>query len=419
MKLIDPTTKVFVLAFAAALLLSCNSAAQTETTLYRFMSSDGTYPVANLVTDPAGNLYGTNVYGGTYGNGAVFELMRPSAPGQPWTEIVLHSFDGTAGINPLGGLIFDSAGNLYGSTFVGGPNNYGTVYELSPSGTSWTLKVLYSFSGSPDAGQPVDSLTFDAKGNLYGTTEYDGVCCGTVFQLSPPSQPGGNWTESVLYSFVGDLDGMEPVGGVVLDAAGNLYGTTFGGGHTAHCTNACGIVFQLKPPSAPGGSWTETVLHRFKGKADGIQPFGGLILSHGFLYGTTYGGGTLGTGTVYQILPTTGEKRIIYNFGVSYGGDGNEPTSSLVVDKSGNLYGTTMAGGSANNGTVFKLSPQADGSWTETVLYRFLDQGDGYSPFAGLTLLKGVLYGSTSFGGDTTCNAPGGHGCGTVFQLVP
>jgi uncharacterized repeat protein (TIGR03803 family) len=238
-----------------------------------------------------------------------------------------------------------------------------------------------------------------------------------VFELSPPSAPGGPWTETVLYSFTGDTDGMEPVSGVVFDTAGNLYGTTFGGGHTTRCRNACGIAFRLSPPSAPGGPWTETVLHRFKGKDDGIEPFGGVIFSSGFLYGTTYGGGTNNVGTVYQMVPATGQKKILYNFGPLP--DGQGPTSSLAIDKLGNLYGTTNSGGTANLGTVFRLSPQSDGTWTETVLYSFLDQGDGYSPFAGLTLNRGMLYGNTSFGGDTTCNAPGGHGCGTVFQLVP
>ena len=405
---------------AAILLLAASSSAQTEKTLYRFQAGDGVFPNANLVADAAGNLYGTNVYGGAYADGAVFEMLRPTAPGQPWTQTVLHSFDGADGINPIGGVIFDSAGNLYGATFLGGSSNYGTVYELSPpssGGATWTLTVLYNFQGSPDAGQPADSLTFDAKGNLYGTTEYDGVCCGTVFELSPPSVSGGAWTESVLYSYTGGTDGMEPVGGVVLDAAGNLYGTTFAGGHTPPCTNACGIVFRLSPPGAPGASWTETVLHRFKGKLDGIQPFGGVIFSHGFLYGTTSGGGTSSAGTVYQMVPATGEKKIIYNFGVLF--DGQGPSSSLAVDKAGNLYGTTNSGGTANDGTVFRLSPQADGTWAETVLYSFLDQGDGYAPFAGVTVHKSVLYGTTTLGGSAACNAPGGHGCGTVFQLIP
>jgi uncharacterized repeat protein (TIGR03803 family) len=410
----------------AAMFTASSAWAQTEKTLYRFATGDGAYPNAQVVADSAGNFYGTTSFGGPTNDGTVFELSPPATPGLPWTQTVLHTFSRSDGGAPFGGVIFDSAGNLYGTTFVGGLYDYGTVFELSPPsapGGAWTHTVLYNFSGSPDAGQPVDTLIFDQAGNLYGTTEYDGYngfCCGTVFELSPPSAPGGAWTEKILYIFGGNTDGSEPVGGVVFDAAGNLYGTTYAGGQGGNCTSSCGIVFKLSPPTAPGGAWTETVLHRFKGRGDGLSPLAGLIPYRGFLYGTTWAGGTGNTGTVFQMSPTTGEKKVIYNF-TDLAGDGGGPASALVVDKAGNLYGTTTVGGRNDRGTIFKLTPpaQGGGAWTETVLYSFSGQGDGNQPVAPLMIRNGVLYGTTTAGGDLTCSVGYGPGCGTVFRLAP
>ena len=267
----------------------------TEKVLWSFGNgTDGAQPYAGLIFDPAGNLYGTTDLGGAFGYGTVFELS-PGAGGT-WTEKVLHSFnnDGTDGIEPLAPLIFDAAGNLYGTTYQGGAyNSYGTVFELSPAGGgTWTEKVLHSFGSGMDGEISYGGLIFDAAGNLYGTTAYGGTNdLGTVFELTPAA--GGTWTEKVLHSFGSGTDGTYPWAGLIFDAAGNLYGTTSGGG------TAGGTLFELTP--AGGGTWTEQVLHNFGNGTDGVTPQASLIFDGaGNLYGTTNGGGSYGGGTVFR-----------------------------------------------------------------------------------------------------------------------
>jgi uncharacterized repeat protein (TIGR03803 family) len=372
--------------------------------------------------DATGNLYGTTTNGGTIakpcpgtpGCGTVFKL-DPSG-----TESVLHSFqDSPDGANPFAGLIMDTAGNLYGTTTAGGIS--GTVFKLGRSGTE---SVLYSFKGAPDGGLPYAGLIMDTAGNLYGTTANGGVCqfsggCGTVFKLDPSG------SESVLYSFKGPPDGAFPEAGLIMDAAGNLYGTTRLGGAFCGPEGGCGTVFKLDPS---GG---ESVLYSFKGSPDGANPFAGLIMdTAGNLYGTTASGGFTaegcnpGCGTVFKLDPS-GTESLLYSFKDLP--DGDSPMAGLIMDAAGNLYGTTIAGGTIGQnqlcnyppvgcGTIFKLDP----SGTESVLYSFEGSLDGWAPLAGLIMdMAGTLYGTAYVGGFTGGSCPLGLGCGTVFKLSP
>jgi uncharacterized repeat protein (TIGR03803 family) len=273
----------------------------------------GAYPTASPILDAAGNLYGTTCAGGTSpglnGGGTVFELT-PTADGD-WTETVLYEFGwvpfGWDGAHPYASLTLDAAGNLYSTTGYGGPYGrhgayvgFGTVFELTPTAGGWTEGVLYSFSTVHlDGTDPRGGLISDAAGNLYGTTSgYGGYGYGTVFELTRNRRAvREGWTEKVLHTFNG-TDGAGPRASLILDAAGNLYGTTVGGG-----TYGYGTVFELTPIA--GGGWTERVLHNFNNDGtDGANPYGGLIFdAAGNLYGTTAWGGTYGTGTVFEITP--------------------------------------------------------------------------------------------------------------------
>jgi uncharacterized repeat protein (TIGR03803 family) len=379
--------------------------------------ADGYYPYDGLIFDASGNLYGTTYQGGTYGYGTVFELT-PTAGGG-WAEKVLHGFNDEDGYGPFAGLIFDAAGNLYGTTTSGGAFNQGTVFELTPTaGGGWTEQVLYSFcsqTNCTDGAYPLAGLIFDAAGNLYGATYNGGIypCgaygCGTVFELSPTA--GGGWTETVLHSFGNGTDGAFPYAGLIFDAAGNLYGTTTGGG-----TYRGGTVFQLTPTA--GGGWAEQVLYSFCSQTnctDGGGPGGLIFDAAGNLYGTTGGGGAYGGGTVFELSPTAGggwTEKVLHSFN---GTDGTGP-SAVIFDAAGNLYGTTeyggAYGGNLGDGTVFELTPTAGGGWTEKVLHSFGNGTDGAWPLAGLIIdAAGNLYGMTWIGGD--------YGGGTVFALTP
>ena len=410
--------------FAVTLLVTSTWAATNwkEKVLYGFCSqpncTDGYFPYAGLIFDAAGNLYGTTDWGGIYGYGTVFELT-PTAGGG-WTERVLHSFNvgNTDGCLPQqAGLIFDAAGNLYGTTVECGTNGGGTVFELMPAGGgNWTETLLYSFgtNGQNDGIGPEGGLILDAAGNLYGTTVTGGTyqCgdqgCGTVFELTPAR--GGGWTETVLHNFGNGTDGYWPYAGLILDAAGNLYSTTRAGG-----TYGNGTVFKLSPNGSRG--WTETVLHSFGAGTDGEQLYTGLIFdAAGNLYGTTSGGGTYGNGTVFELTPA-GTETLLHSFN---GTDGWLPSAGLIFDAAGNLYGTTTYGGTDGSGTAFKLSP-GEGGWMETVLHNFNPNGtDGANPLGGLIFdAAGNLYGTTFAGGMYSSCPYGTNYCGTVFELTP
>jgi uncharacterized repeat protein (TIGR03803 family) len=343
-------------------------------------------------------------------------------------EMVLHSFHNHPANQPIAGLVMDAAGNLYGTTVFGGDkrcfDGCGTVFELAPlAGGGWSYTVIYAFHGGQDGASPAGTLSTDLAGNLNGTTQGGGsnACsggCGTVFELSPTSN--GGWTENVLFRFDGK-DGQQPYAGVVLDAAGNLYGTTFVGG-SDNCLDGCGVAFELSPS---GGQWSETILHTFTGGSDGEAPVAPMVLdTQGNLYGTTDQGGTgscggASCGLVFKLTPTGNDwtETVLYRF---KGGkeDGGIPHGALIFDLTGNLYGTTFGGGSNacsdGCGTVFKLTPSGN-AWTETVLHRFQGGRDGANPYNVALVLDqaGALYGTTVYGGRSTCD------CGTAFKLTP
>jgi uncharacterized repeat protein (TIGR03803 family) len=397
----------------ALLMAGTPAAAQTETVLYSFdaSSGDAKEPMAGLISDASGNLYGTTYSGGEFGYGAVFELVHKAGGG--WTEKLLHSFPNTGdGAFPLASLVFDGSGNLYGTTQAGGVHFGGTVFELKPkAGGVWREAVVHSFNQA--LGYGPWNLIFDASGNLYSTTPSGGVHnLGTAFELSP--RAGGGWTEKVLHSFY-ITDGTSPYAGLVFDAAGNLYGTTFTGGNATSCFLGCGAVFQLTPRA--GGGWTETVLHNFDfNGTDGILPTAGLTIdAAGNLYGTTQDGGAYSEGIVFELTPTAGgswTETVLHDFN-NNGTDGWFPEASLILDASGRLYGTTGYGGTYNYGTVFKLTPATGGNWAETVLHSFNNNGmDGFIPRAGLIMdSAGNLYGTTANGGP--------YNGGTVFEITP
>jgi uncharacterized repeat protein (TIGR03803 family) len=381
------------------------SAAHQYKVLHDFLAKPANAPFGSLVADAAGNLYGvaTNYRSPTCGAprhcGAVFKLTRES--GGTWKYSILHVFKGRDGDNPNGTLVFDSAGNLYGTTFQGGAHNLGTVFELSPKGNTWSETVLYSFgtSSSNDVQLPQSGVTFDAQGNLYGTAGSGGTTFdGGVFELKPT---GNAWQESVLYSFNG-YDGSVPTANVVFDSAGNLYSTTAVGGNLDD-----GVVFELTPSS--DGHWTETVLYTFN-IGPQSQPTSGVIFDvAGNLYGTTAGCGNCNPGAVYELSMSNGTWSITILHAFTGSGDGGIPFGGVIFDSAGNLYGTTALGGKNGFGTVFKLS-QSGGQWTESMLHSFNDK-DGNEPSGGLILNQGVLYGTTFQGGAA--------GYGVVFSMVP
>ncbi len=396
------------------------TAAQQEIVLHTFNpgAREGINPEANVIFDSAGNLFGTTYEGGTIGCfggsincGTVFELS-PRSDGT-WAEKTIHNFNGNDGAASTAGLIVDASGNLYGTTAYGGTDYYGVVFELLPTKNGgWVEKVLHQFEvNGVDGLTPYGSLVFDRAGNLYGTTSvggaYDG---GVVFELSPT--PGGNWNETVIHNFASDsTDGANPFDALIIDAAGNLYGTTPGGG-----TYGYGTVFELSPMA--GGSWNETILHNFNfNRVDGVQTYAGLTFdNHGNLYGTTPGGGTNEHGTVFELIPTGGgqwTENILHNFnGDKKSGDGTEANTSVTIDSAGNIFGTTLSGGAYGHGTVFELSPAAGGVWTETILVNFSGDNGGQPAGAVIMDATGNLYGTTIRGGIGQL-----HGDGVVFEI--
>ncbi len=418
------------------------AAKPVEQVIYAFQNNgDGALPYAGLIADAKGDLYGTTA--GYYGNGAIcidnncgtaFQLKPPSRPAKSWTYTTLHVFSGGGdGQAPGSPLIFDGAGNLYGTTSSGGTGSCylgcGTVFELSPNASGgWTETVLYSFQGGTDGQNPEGALVFDKNGALYGTTVVGGeaTCSyGTVFQLTPPSERGGAWTENVLYRFNSFDSGFWPEVGVVFDRAGALYGTTNEGGQGG-CSDGCGVVFRLVPPRKQGGTWVERVLYAFTGESDGGAPYAGVTFDRsGNLYGTT-SLGHKNAGAVYMLTPPTKKngawtETTLYTCSTDSG-----PffiKAGVILDKARNIYGTSETGGPRYLGNVFKLKPPAKrgGTWTESELHRFRGGNDGRWPFAGLMFGKdGALYGTTLNGGGGNC-LQGQHdfGCGTVFKLVP
>jgi len=336
---------------ASFLPLQCAGQARFRT-IYRFGSYPDAQTPTGLANGPNGVLYGASATGGIYGYGAVFSLTPPAAPGESWTETVLYSF---------------------------APQNGGGAY-------------------------PAASPVVGADGTIYGTTLSPGY--GTVWMLQPPSSAGDSWTETVLYraTYGG---GIQYLSGAIPGPNGAVYALAETGSYGR------GAVFELTPPTVPGGEWGETVIYDFTGGADGSGPAGMIVDPKGVLYGTTTGGGSSGAGTVFELKPpaTSWTEEVIYNF--TTGDDGCEPTEPPVMDADGNLYGTTGGCGSADLGTVWELQPPSapGGIWTQTVLYAFQNSGDGKLPASPLIVRNGIIYGALATGVGT--NGKGG----SVFEL--
>ncbi len=377
--------------------------------LYNFCSAancaDGARPHSKLVFDKAGNLYGTTAGGGNNGLGVVFEL---SSSGGVWGETVLYSFcvggvrNCPDGANPMAGLTIDAGGNLYGTTSAGGTFGIGTVFELSPSshpGGSWTETVLWSFGTTGDGKNPLSHLYLDTSGDLYGTTSGGGAYAGgTVFRLV--SQAGSQWTEDILFSFGSDpYNGFDPEAGVAPDKLGNLCGTTKLGG--AKINDGWGVAYKLSPTDQL--PWTETVLYRFSKKV-GAYPVSTLNFDgFGNLYGTLSEWGAGFSGALFRLTPQ-GRQHNLPFFGMP---DAGSPNAGVLV-QGNSLYGTTTAGGAQNGGSIFKVH-----GTTESVVYSFCSQAnctDGSQPYAALILRGKSLFGTTAGGGAN-------HQGGVVFQI--
>jgi uncharacterized repeat protein (TIGR03803 family) len=385
------------------------------TSLYSFNGSDGAYPEAGVLIANSGALYGTTVQGGSGKRGTIYVLKLPTGSGG-WTETVLYNLGGAGAPWTPSGLTPGHGGAMFVAATAGGSNGSGAVFKLKPPaspGDDWTEATLYSFTAAAgDGAAPNGGLVLIKSGVIYGTTKGGGTAGnGTVFSLSPPTAAGGSWTETVLYRFSSNNSGpYGPRAGVIAGKGGTLYGTTCCGGTANH-----GAIYKLSPPSAPGGSWTETTLYDFKGgPADGANPMAGLIMGkNGTLYGTTKSGGTKNVGTVFALAPPATQggnwtETVLYSF--LGGNDGSYPEAGLLKVASGALYGTTSRGGAAGLGTIFKLA-LSGGGWTETVVQIF-GADNGAVPMAGLAQAgNGAIYGTTEFGGSA--------GDGTIFKLTP
>ncbi len=410
------------LALAIGFLLIPIAQAQTFNVIHTFTGgADGASPLAGLTADRAGNLYGTahNRLGG----GTVYRLGRA---GSGWVFQVLHTFTGSPdGSGPQGRVRFGLDGALYGTTVYGGIESHcsslnyagcGTIFRLTPRATicprvscPWTETVLYRFPDDGSGAFPSGDLTFDQQGNIYGTTTEGGVGCGTVYELAPS---GGSWTPTIVYPFQGPGDGCGPASGVIMDNAGNLYGTTPSGGMGS------GVVFELSPS---GNNWSQSVLYSFLNGSDGANPWGGPILDQsGNLLGANVNGGSGGGGTVYELTPSDGRWgfSVLYSLqGPGSGGQSAANDPSLTMDAAGNLYGTTTWGGAYGYGSVFKLSPSNNG-WIYTSLHDFSCGSDGGLPFSNALLdSNGNLYGTAASGGNASCFP--GHGDGVVWEITP
>jgi uncharacterized repeat protein (TIGR03803 family) len=395
---------LLILALGTAAGLCAQSAdksqAGTYSLLYSFQCSpDAAYPFAGLILDSSGNLYGTTFYGGQFGGGAVFKVTPGGA------ESVLHSFAGppSDGEDPIyGSLTLDAAGNVYGTTAYGGESSYGTVFKVTATGTE---SILYNFcaqSGCTDGETPYGGVARDSAGNLYGTTAYGGTFnSGVVFKLTA----GG--TESVLHNFLGPpTDGTQPSSNLTRDSSGNLYGTTPAGGASSD-----GTVFEVT------ASGTESLLYSFNGgPVDGSEPIGGGLLRDGSgnFYGVTRTGGAKGFGAVFH-LTSGGTESVLLSF--NGGGSGKYPVGSLARDAAGDLYGTTSLGGSGINcpsgrngcGVLFGLTTAGK----EIVVHDFVGSpSDGATPYGGVVRdPSGNLYGTLYVGG--------AYGCGAIFKYAP
>jgi uncharacterized repeat protein (TIGR03803 family) len=414
---------------AAAIITLCvamtTTASASEKVLHTFVSGkDGASQQYGVISDSAGNLYGSSSLGGATNNGVIFRLT-PTGTGS-WQETMIYHFTGGKdGANP-GPLAIDAAGNLYGVAQGAGRPTHGTpvciasgcgtIFRLSPGGPSgWTFNVLHAFTGVNDGSIP-QSITLDSKGDIFVTTLAALHAGGAVFEMSP-SASGLNGKTIHVFPANSTTDGNEPRGPVIVDAAGNLFGTTeFGGAHFD------GTIYELTPGT--GGAYTESLIYSFTGGNDGGEPWGALTFdSSGNLVGVATGGGVNRGGVVFMLTPGSGtwNESVLYSF--SGGSDGSTPVARPIFDAAGNLYGIAENGGingptcSGGCGVVYKLAPSS-GGWTKSTLYSFTGANDGGDPsFSGVTLdSSGNLFGTTFYGGKVETGCP--NGCGVVFEIT-
>jgi hypothetical protein len=401
-------TKVHALAISLAIVLSAVSARAGEKVIFQFNQTQGQNPYTGVISDSAGNFYGT-VGGGAGKCPLVYELS-PGSSGN-WIETVLYTFTSqncfTDGLYPVGALTMDNDGNLYGTESSNLDDGTGQIYELAKGANgAWTYSVLHTFSSKE--GAPYGDLAWDSAGNLYGATGSPFTTfSGEVFKLSP--QPDGTWKENILYTFPSS-DGVSfPIAGVVLDSQGNLYGPSgWGLNHSQW-----GGVYELSPQS--NGTWTLSVAYSFNNNGAFVPNSRLVFDSQGNLYGTTFANNN---GQIFQLRPVQGggwKETVLHSFNKT-AGDGRWPVGNPIFDSKGNLFGTTLYGGYGCSqefcGTVYKLTPQSDGTWKESVAHAFESAGDGSQPRAGLYLnSSGNLYGTTYFGGSR-------NGYGTLYQIT-
>lgn len=381
------------LLLSSLVLVACSLAFSAETVIHNFnpYTTGGINPAGGLLLDSAGNFYGTGL------DGTLFEFSPNGSGG--WNYKILCSCAGTYG---YGSPVMDKSGNLYGSNF------WGQIYQYSPGGSSgWVATLLYSFTGPSGSG--ASPLAIDSAGSLYGVYGYGGSHGkGFVFKLSQGSI--GPWSLTHLHDFTGSEGASDSqntaytlIGGVVIDASGNLFGTANQGGSSTNCTSGCGVVFEL---ANNAGKWTYTVLHNFSG-TDGMDPDATLLMdSSGNLYGTTTDGGSKGFGVVFKVAASTWKTTVLYNF-TNVSGDGAYPNTALILDSAGNLFGTTEAGGGSTGctvvndngcGTVFELKPSG-GTYQKSILVKFSGKSNGGFP-GGITMGQDRnLYGIAEVGG--------------------
>jgi uncharacterized repeat protein (TIGR03803 family) len=401
--------KRFVAIFAVVLALALTAGASTEKVVWDFKGgSDGSGPWSNyFISDAKGNLYAATAAGGTYGAGTVF-MLSPTGK-----ETILYEFKGQSngdGTGPHGHLTFDAKGNIYGTTQGGGTNGTGTVYKLSPkTGGGWTEKVIYTFSATgADGTGPSAGMTIAADGTMYSTTPDGGAFgAGTVFSLKKTST---GWKQTVIQNLNGSSNGGYPYEGLMMDAAGNLYGAAPTGGASGQ-----GVIYRL---SRTKKGWADKVLHSFtnaNGDGSGLYWIDLISDTSGNIYGATSFGGTNGTGMVWELVYSETKKsyseRILYEFGASGSGDGNNPYGGLAMDSEGNLYGTTLYGGTSNIGTSYKLTKDGK-TWKETILHTFAGANDGAQSTGNPYIdAKGRVWGMTETGGTSDL--------GVVYRITP
>ena len=392
---------LILLTLSVALAIPAH--AQTFSVLWQFNGEDGNGP-GTPVLDRGGNVYGSTVGGGPLGSpyGNVYKLAHAGS-GYVLDNLYTFTPHNNNGYYPVGGLTFGPDGALYGTTEGGGSTGYGVVFRMTPQATIcravtcyWDITAIYTFQGGTDVNGPYGNVTFDSAGNMYGTGGGGQYNQGAIFKLT---HSGGSWTESVIYSFQGSA-GSEPNPQLVLDAVGNIYGTTSAGG--AH---SWGAVYELSPS---GSGWTEQVLYSFTNGSDGRSPSGGVVFdSAGNLFGSAANNGQNFGGTVFELSPGSGG----WAFNLLYSLSGRMgPEASLTLDSAGNIYGTTFQDGVNELGSVFELSP-SNGGWIYTDLHDFAGGSDGAHPTSSVALdANGNIFGTSNFAE--------GFNAGTIFEIT-